>query len=67
MTPSVAKASRNASRSFSWYAATYAFFREGLAAARARFGVLEEPATRRALADFLRRGVDCGAFDADEL
>jgi citrate lyase beta subunit len=49
------------------YAATYAFFREGLAAARARFGVLEEPATRRALADFLRRGVDCGAFDADEL
>jgi citrate lyase beta subunit len=49
------------------YAATYAFFRDGLAAARTRLGVLEEPATARALAGFLRRGLDCGAFDADEV
>jgi hypothetical protein len=58
------------------YAATYAFFRDGLAAAVARLsgyleqvatGVLDEPATARALAGFLRRGLDCGALDAAEV
>jgi hypothetical protein len=57
------------------YAATYAFFRDGLPAAAARLrdwrdrratGVLDEPATARALAGFLRRGLDCGAFEAAE-
>jgi citrate lyase beta subunit len=57
------------------YAATYAFFREGLPAAAGRLrayldrragGVLDEPATASALAGFLRRGVDCGAFDLTE-
>jgi citrate lyase beta subunit len=57
------------------YAATYAFFRDGLATATARLsaylrrqagGVLDEPATARALAGFLLRGLDCGAIDADE-
>jgi citrate lyase beta subunit len=52
------------------YAATYGFYREGLGAAcdrlrayaeRAAAG-LEEPATGRALAAFLGRGIDCGAF-----
>jgi citrate lyase beta subunit len=52
------------------YAATYGFYREGLSAAcdrlrayaeRAAAG-LEEPATGRALAAFLGRGIDCGAF-----
>jgi citrate lyase beta subunit len=58
------------------YAATYAFFREGLAAASGRLsaylarrsgGVLDEPATARALAGFLLRGMDCGAVDASEV
>jgi citrate lyase beta subunit len=58
------------------YAATYAFFREGAPAAVARLqayrrrrltGVLEEPATARALARYLLRGLDCGALDADEV
>jgi citrate lyase beta subunit len=61
------------------YAATYAFFRSGCAAAVDRLrayldqrpaaaaGVLDEPATARALAGFLRRGLDCGALDADEV
>jgi citrate lyase beta subunit len=58
------------------YLATYAFFREGLAAAAARLGayarrtaggVLDEPATARALAGFLARGLDCGALDAAEV
>jgi citrate lyase beta subunit len=57
------------------YVATYAFFRAALPAAAARLagyvervdgGVLDEPATARALAGVLRRGLDCGAFgDAD--
>jgi citrate lyase beta subunit len=47
------------------YAATYTFFREGLS--RSPAGVLDEPATVRALASFLRRGVECGALDPDEL
>jgi citrate lyase beta subunit len=58
------------------YAATYAFFLGGLDAATARLGayldrrdsgVLDEPATAAALAAFLIRGVDCGAFDAGEV
>jgi citrate lyase beta subunit len=58
------------------YAATYAFFRSGSDAAAARLsaylerratGVLDEPATARALAGFLLRGLDCGALDADEV
>ncbi len=61
------------------YAATYGFYRDGLDAATARLaaylgsgvpgntGVLDEPATARALAGFLLRGRDCGALDADEI
>lgn len=61
------------------YAATYAFFREGLPAAAARLtsyrdtrpsagaGLAEEPATVRALAGYLARGLDCGAVRAAEL
>lgn len=41
------------------YAATFAFYRERLD----RSSVLEEPATDRALADFIRRGRECGALD----
>ena len=57
------------------FAATFAFFLEGRDAAvdrlraylsRAESGVLDEPATARALAGFLHRGVLCGALsDAD--
>jgi citrate lyase beta subunit len=70
------------------YAATYAFYRDGCAAAAARLaayldpgstggpggaggpgssGVLDEPATARALAGFLLRGRDCGALDEEEI
>ncbi|NKQ56455.1 aldolase [Amycolatopsis sp. K13G38] len=58
------------------FAATYAFFREGLPSAAARLhdyataadsGVLDEPATAQALAAFLCRGLDCGALDESEL
>ncbi|MFC0527002.1 DUF6986 family protein [Phytohabitans kaempferiae] len=57
------------------YAATYAFFRDGAPAARARLaayrerragGILDEPATARALEGFLARGVHCGALDPSE-
>jgi uncharacterized protein DUF6986 len=57
------------------YAATYAFFRGALPAAAARLaaygeradaGVLDEPATARALAGVVVRGLDCGAVDAAE-
>jgi citrate lyase beta subunit len=57
------------------YAATYAFYREGLAdaaerlrryAARTQSGILDEPATARALADFLVRGLECGALREDD-
>jgi hypothetical protein len=56
------------------YAATYAFYREGfrLAADRLRTAAertassQEEPATIRALADFLSRAIDCGAIDDNE-
>jgi citrate lyase beta subunit len=53
------------------YAATYAFYRDGFASAAERLhryttesegGVLDEPATARALADFLVRGLECGAL-----
>jgi citrate lyase beta subunit len=58
------------------YAATYGFFREGLPlacgrlrgyAARTAGGLLEEPATARALAGYLARGLDCGAVSAAEV
>ena len=55
------------------FAATYAFYREGFAAAAERLrnyveqtgsSVMDEPATARALSDFIVRGVDCGALSA---
>ncbi|HXH76991.1 DUF6986 family protein [Nocardioides sp.] len=58
------------------FAATFAFYRGGSGAATARLrnyverqasGVLDEPATARALADFLLRGLDCGALAAPEV
>ena len=58
------------------YVATYAFFRAALPAAAARLeayvnkvagGVLDEPATARALATVVLRGLDCGALDGDEV
>jgi citrate lyase beta subunit len=58
------------------FAATYSFFRDGAAAAVTRLrsyldrqasGVLDEPATARALAGFLLRGLDCGALDEHEV
>jgi citrate lyase beta subunit len=58
------------------YVATYAFFRAALPAAAARLAayldrvdgaVLDEPATARALAGVVLRGLDCGALDAPEV
>ena len=58
------------------YTATYAFYRAALPAACARLaayldrsesGVLDEPATARALASVVVRGLDCGAVDDDEI
>lgn len=58
------------------FAASYAFYREGLAAATTRLknyfsqtdaGVMDEPATARALANFVLRGVQCGAVGEDEV
>ncbi|MGY1605936.1 DUF6986 family protein [Geodermatophilus sp. SYSU D00700] len=58
------------------YLATYAFFRGALPAAagrlsayveRADAGVLDEPATARALAGVVLRGLDCGALDDAEV
>ncbi|MGC0319275.1 DUF6986 family protein [Kitasatospora acidiphila] len=58
------------------YAAVYAFYRQGLAAAAARLAayvakaggaVLDEPATARALSGYLLRGLDCGAVDPAEV
>ena len=58
------------------YAATYAFFREAAPAALDRLGrylsrrsagILDEPATARAMARFLLRGLDCGALDESEV
>jgi citrate lyase beta subunit len=54
------------------YAATYAFFAEGRDTAVERLrryldrragGIADEPATARALAGYLLRGLDCGALD----
>ncbi|MDT4936938.1 MAG: hypothetical protein QOG80_609 [Pseudonocardiales bacterium] len=58
------------------YAATFAFYRDGLDAAAARLrayldrqsgGVLDEPATARALAGYLARGLDAHALDMAEV
>lgn len=58
------------------YAAVYAFYREGLEAAASRLvayvggggggRVMDEPATARALAGYVLRGVDCGAVGPEE-
>jgi citrate lyase beta subunit len=58
------------------FIATYAFYRRGLPAAVTRLhdyltdtgeGVMDEPATARALARFVVRGLQCGAVTASEL
>ncbi|MEP6761642.1 MAG: aldolase/citrate lyase family protein [Sporichthyaceae bacterium] len=58
------------------YAAVFSFYREGLDAAGRRVrayadrvsgGVLDEPATARALTGYLLRGLDCGALDESEV
>jgi citrate lyase beta subunit len=58
------------------FAATYAFYREGFPAAAERLrnyvqqtqsSVLDEPATARALSDFIVRGLDCAAVSAAEV
>jgi citrate lyase beta subunit len=58
------------------YAATFAFYRDGLAAAERRLreyfertnsGILDEPATVRALADYVLRALHCGAAAVDEV
>ncbi len=58
------------------YAAVFTFYREGLEAAADRVrayadrvsgGVLDEPATARALTGYLLRGIDCGALDESEV
>jgi citrate lyase beta subunit len=58
------------------YAATFAFYRRGFAAAADQLrdylagtskGVLDEPATAQAMAAILVRGVHSGALDADEV
>jgi len=63
------------------FAATFGFYRNGFADAADRLGawsrqarpaegasgpVADEPATARALADFLLRGIDCGALSSSE-
>ncbi|MGO1583378.1 MAG: DUF6986 family protein [Actinomycetaceae bacterium] len=58
------------------FAVTYAYYREGLRPAADRLAnylgagggaVMDEPATARALAWFLARGVDCGAISLAEI
>lgn len=58
------------------YAATIGFYRDGFPDAAGRLRdyvahrsgtVLDEPATARAIADYLIRAVDCGAVTADEI
>jgi citrate lyase beta subunit len=58
------------------YAAVFTFYRDGLDAAGRRVrayaervsgGVLDEPATARALTGYLLRGIDCGALDETEV
>jgi citrate lyase beta subunit len=57
------------------FAATYAFYRDGLADAQRRLrdylsatgsAILDEPATARALADYVLRALHCGAATAAE-
>ncbi|GHH93393.1 DUF6986 family protein [Streptomyces capillispiralis] len=58
------------------YAAVFAFYREGFEQAAARLAryagraggdVMDEPATAKALAGYLLRGLDCGALDTAEV
>ena len=58
------------------YAATFGFYRDGLSAATARLerylhgggkAIVDEPATARALADFVVRGMEAGAAREDEV
>jgi len=58
------------------YVATYAFFRQAMPAAAGRLrayvaqvdgGILDEPATAKALASVLIRGLDCGALSLTEI
>ncbi len=58
------------------YVATYGFFRRAMPAAASRLhdyvsrvdgGVLDEPATAKALASVLIRGLDCGALTESEI
>ena len=58
------------------FAATYAFYRGGFDAAALRLrnylertgsSVMDEPATARALSDFIVRGLDCGAISEAEV
>jgi hypothetical protein len=58
------------------YAATYAFYREGMPSAcdrlrayldRVDTGILDEPATAQAMAALLVRGLNCGALDDTEV
>ena len=58
------------------YAATFAFYRDGLAEAQRRLrayfeqaesGILDEPATVRALADYVLRALHCGAAAPQEV
>jgi len=58
------------------YIATYSFYREGYPAAALRLnnyvnntasGTMDEPATARALANFISRGLSCGALTAREV
>ncbi|WP_425837605.1 DUF6986 family protein [Streptomyces fractus] len=58
------------------YAAVFAFYREGFEAAAARLSayanqaegdIADEPATAKALAGYLLRGLDCGALDIAEV
>ena len=58
------------------YLATYAFYREGFEAAARRLDnylhgsdatIMDEPATARALARFVVRGLECGALTEDDV
>ncbi|GHH49973.1 DUF6986 family protein [Streptomyces candidus] len=58
------------------YAAVFAFYREGFEQAAARLAayanqlggdIADEPATAKALAGYLLRGIDCGALDTAEV
>lgn len=58
------------------YLASYAFYREGFDAAARRLrnyvhkiesAIMDEPATAKALGNFIRRGLICGALGAEEI